>query len=202
MLTRMRSDRARCKSQRWFSGSYFSKLIPESSESPVPIFGKAHPKTLRTSVFLSLSPEIPSANPHRAKAKGRFNDRVQTCSTVVFAVKPPFYFYFMRNYERNVCFGKAEIIRSFSRMEYTGDMGCGILVTWRNLPEKQRIWSLMLRPEMNLPERSEFSSQALLLSDFRPFIFLRFRNGIRIPHPISPSHSIREILNIFHYFLI
>ena len=72
-LTRMRSDRARCKSWRWFSGSYFSKLIPESSEFPVPLFWKAHPKTLRTSAFLFLSPEIPFAIPHEAKGKGRFN---------------------------------------------------------------------------------------------------------------------------------
>ena len=59
----------------------------------------------------------------------------------------------------------------------------------------------MLRPEMNLPERSEFSSQALT-SDFRSFIFLRFRSGTSIPHPVSPSHSIQKILNIFRYFLI
>ena len=39
----------------------------------------------------------------------------------------------MRNCERNFCFGKTEIIRNFSRIEYIGDMGCGILVTWRNL---------------------------------------------------------------------
>ena len=32
-----------------------------------------HPKTLRTSVFLLLSPEIPFAIPHEAKGKGRFN---------------------------------------------------------------------------------------------------------------------------------
>ena len=72
-LTRMRSDRARCKSWRWFSGSYFSKLIPESSEFPVPLFWKAHPKTLRTSVFLFLSPEIPFADPHKTKTAGSFN---------------------------------------------------------------------------------------------------------------------------------
>ena len=34
------------------------------------------------------------------------------------------------------------------------------------------------------------------------FIFLRFRSGTRIPHPVSPSRSIQEILNIFRYFLI
>ena len=59
----------------------------------------------------------------------------------------------------------------------------------------------MLRPEMKLFEHSEFSSQALT-SDFRPFIFLRFRSGTRIPHHVSPSRSIQEILNIFRYFLI
>ena len=100
-----------------------------------------------------------------------FSGRIQSCSTVVFAVKPPFGFRFMRNCERNFCFEKTEIIRSFLRIEYTGDMGCGILVTWRNLSEKQRIWSLMLRPEMNLPERSEFSSQALLLIRFQILYF-------------------------------
>ena len=99
VLTRMRSDRARCKSQRRFSGSYFSKLIPESSESPVPIFWKAHPKTLWVSIFLSLSPEITFAIPH--KAKGRFNGRVSSCSAVVFSVKVPFWFCFMRNCEGN-----------------------------------------------------------------------------------------------------
>ena len=60
----------------------------------------------------------------------------------------------------------------------------------------------MLRPEMKLFEHSEFSSQALLLIRFQIFIFLRFRSGTRIPHPVSPSHSIQEILNIFRYFLI
>ena len=59
----------------------------------------------------------------------------------------------------------------------------------------------MLRPAMNLPERSEFSSQALT-SDIRSFIFLRFRSGTRIPHHVSPSRSIQEILNFFRYFLI
>ena len=72
-LTRIRSDRARCKSWRWFSGSYFSKLIPESSEFPVPLFWKSHPKTLRTSAFLFLSLEIPFVIPHKAKTAGSFN---------------------------------------------------------------------------------------------------------------------------------
>ncbi len=60
----------------------------------------------------------------------------------------------------------------------------------------------MLRPEMKLFEHSEFSSQALLLIRFQIFIFLRFRSGTRIPHPVSPSRSIQEILNFFRYFLI
>ena len=60
----------------------------------------------------------------------------------------------------------------------------------------------MLRPEMNLPERSEFSSQALLLIRFQILYFFRFRSGTRIPHPVSPSRSIQEILNFFRYFLI
>ena len=102
----------------------------------------------------------------------------------------------MRNCERNFCFGKTEIIRNSSRIEYTGDMGCGILVTWRNLSEKQRIWSLMLRPEMNLPERSEFSSQALLLIRFQILYFSQIpeRNKnptsrISVPfYPGSPEH--------------
>ena len=38
-------------------------------------------------------------------------------------------------------------------MEYTGDAGYGILVTRRNLEEKQGIWNLMLMPEMKLSER-------------------------------------------------
>ena len=32
-----------------------------------------HPKTLRTSVFLLLSPEIPFVIPHKAKTAGSFN---------------------------------------------------------------------------------------------------------------------------------
>ena len=47
----MRSDRARRRSWRWFPVFYLSKLIPESSEFPVPLFWKAHPKTLRTSAL-------------------------------------------------------------------------------------------------------------------------------------------------------
>ena len=35
-----------------------------------------------------------------------FSGRIQSCSTVVFAVKPPFGFRFMRNCERNFCFEK------------------------------------------------------------------------------------------------
>ena len=89
--------------------------------------------------------------------------RIQSCSTVAFAVKSPFCFCFMRNCERNVCFGKTGIIRSPSRIEYTGDAGYGILVTRRNLSEKPGIGNLMLMPEMKLSEQREFSSQALLL---------------------------------------
>ena len=131
-----------------------------------------------------------------------FSGRIQSCSTVVFAVKPPFGFRFMRNCERNFCFEKTEIIRSFLRIEYTGDMGCGILVTWRNLSEKQRIWSLMLRPEMNLPERSEFSSQALLLIRFQILYFSQIpeRNKDPTSHISVPFYS--ELPNIFRYFLI
>ena len=91
---------------------------------------------------------------------------------------------------------KTEIIRSFLRIEYTGDMGWGILVTWRNLSEKQRIWSLMLRPEMNLPERSEFSSQALLLIRFQILYFSQIpeRNKDPASHISVPFDS--EVLNI------
>ena len=69
----MRSNRARRRSWRWFPVFYLSKLIPESSEFPVPICWKAHPKTLRTSVFLFLSPEISFADPHKTKTAGSFN---------------------------------------------------------------------------------------------------------------------------------
>ena len=131
-----------------------------------------------------------------------FSGRIQSCSTVVFAVKPPFYFYFMRNYERNFCFEKTEIIRSFLRIEYTGDMGCGIPVTWRNLSEKQRIWSLMLRPEMNLPERSEFSSQALLLIRFQILYFSQIPERNKDPTPHISVRFYSELPNIFRYFLI
>ena len=72
-LTRMRSDRARRRSWRWFPVFYLSKLIPESSEFPVPLFWKAHQKTFRTSVFLFLSPEIPFVIPHKTKTAGSFN---------------------------------------------------------------------------------------------------------------------------------
>ena len=51
----------------------------------------------------------------------------------------------------------------------------------------------MLRPEMNLPERSEFSSQALPLIRFQILYFSQIPgNGIRIPHPISPPDSIQN----------
>ena len=69
-LTRMRSDRARCKSWRWFSGSYFSKLIPKSSEFPVPLFWKAHPKTLGLPFFRSSVRKFPSQILIRQKQRG------------------------------------------------------------------------------------------------------------------------------------
>ena len=80
-------------------------------------------------------------------------------------------------------------------MEYTGDAGYGILVTRRNLEEKQGIWNLMLMPEMKLSEHSEFSSQALLLIRFPiPCFSDRFLRVTRIPYPASPVYSIREKL--------
>ena len=81
-------------------------------------------------------------------------------------------------------------------MEYTGDMGCGILVTWRNLSEKQRIWSLMLRPEMNLPERSEFSSQALLLIRFQILYFSQIPERNKDPTSHISVLFDSEVLNI------
>ena len=69
-LTRMRSDRARRRSWRWFPVFYLSKLIPESSEFPVLIFWKVHPKTLRTSVFLSAVRKFPSQILIRQKKRG------------------------------------------------------------------------------------------------------------------------------------
>ena len=56
----------------------------------------------------------------------------------------------------------------------------------------------MLRPEMNLPERSEFSSQALLLIRFQILYFSQIPEWNKDP----ASRSIQEILNIFRYFLI
>ena len=138
----MRSDRARCKSQRRFSGSSIFLNSFQSHQNPLSPSSERRIQKLSGFPFFCPSVlEITFAIPH--KAKGRFNGRVSSCSAVVFSVKVPFWFCFMRNCEKNVCFGKTEIIRSFSRIEYTGDMGCGILVTWRNLSEKQRSWNLM-----------------------------------------------------------
>ena len=79
-------------------------------------------------------------------------------------------------------------------MEYTGDAGYGILVTRRNLEEKQGIWNLMLMPEMKLSEHSEFSSQALLLIRFQIPCFSkipeRSQNSISgISVPFYPGNS-------------
>ena len=85
-------------------------------------------------------------------------------------------------------------------MEYTGDAGYGILVTRRNLEEKQGIWNLMLMPEMKLSEHSEFSSQALLLIRFQIPCFSKIPK--RSQNSIS-GISVRiysELLNIFLYF--
>ena len=69
-LTRMRSDRVRRRSWRWFPVFYLSKLIPESSEFPVPLFWKAHPKTLRSSVFCCSVRKFPSQFLMRQKERG------------------------------------------------------------------------------------------------------------------------------------
>ena len=60
----------------------------------------------------------------------------------------------------------------------------------------------MLRPEMNLPERSEFSSQALLLIRFQILYFSQIpeRNKDPASHISVRFHP--GILNIFLYFLI
>ena len=47
--------------------------------------------------------------------------RIQFYSIVIFPVKAPFGFSFMRICERNIFFGKTGMLRSFSRIEYTGD---------------------------------------------------------------------------------
>lgn len=60
----------------------------------------------------------------------------------------------------------------------------------------------MLRPEMNLPERSEFSSQALLLIRFQILYFSQIPEwnkdpASRISVPFYPGNS-----DFFRYFLI
>ena len=60
----------------------------------------------------------------------------------------------------------------------------------------------MLRPEMNLPERSEFSSQALLLIRFQILYFSQIPEwnkdpASRISVPFYPGKS-----EFFRYFLI
>ena len=126
--------------------------------------------------------------------------RIQFYSIVIFPVKAPFGFSFMRICERNIFFGKTGMLRSFSRIEYTGDAGYGILVTRRNLSEKQGIGNLMLMPEMKLSEHGEFSSQALLLIRFPIPCFSKIPK--RSQNSIS-GISVRiysELLNIFLYF--
>ena len=59
----------------------------------------------------------------------------------------------------------------------------------------------MLRPEMNLPERSEFSSQALLLIRFQILYFSQIPEWNKDPASVSTSRPIQEILNFFRYFL-
>ncbi len=58
----------------------------------------------------------------------------------------------------------------------------------------------MLRPN-EAAERSEFSSQALLLIDSDP-LFSQIPEWNKIPRHVSPSRTLQEILNIFRYFLI
>ena len=73
----------------------------------------------------------------------------------------------------------------------------------KELLEKQGPQGLMLEAEMKLSERSEFCISGFAFNQIlRPLFFLQFRNGGRFPYPASPSCSIREILNIFRYFLI
>ena len=60
----------------------------------------------------------------------------------------------------------------------------------------------MLRPEMNLPERSEFSSQALLLIRFQILYFSQIPEWNKDPtsHIFVLFYS--GLPNVFHYFLI
>ena len=104
---------------------------------------------IRSAIFLTI-PDLRRENPAGTLLK----TSVQSGTVAVFTIKTPLCFCLVRNCERNVCFGKAEIDRSSSRIEYTGDTGYGILVTRRNLSEKQGIRNLMLMHEMKLFEQS------------------------------------------------
>ncbi len=150
---------------------------------------------IRSAIFLTI-PDLRREN----QAGTLLKTSVQSGTVAVFTIKTPLCFCLVRNCERNVCFGKAEIDRSSSRIEYTGDTGYGILVTRRNLSEKQGIRNLMLMPEMKLSEQSEFSSQALLLIRFRIPCFSKIPE--RIQNSISGISVLfySELLNIFLYF--
>ena len=150
---------------------------------------------IRSAIFLTI-PDLRRENPAGTLLK----TSVQSGTVAVFTIKTPLCFCLVRNCERNVCFGKAEIDRSSSRIEYTGDTGYGILMTRRNLSEKQGIRNLMLMPEMKLFEQSEFSSQVLLLIRFRIPCFSKIPE--RIQNSISGISVLfySELLNIFLYF--
>ena len=60
----------------------------------------------------------------------------------------------------------------------------------------------MLRPEMNLPERSEFSSQALYLIRFQILYFSQILERNKDPTSHICVRFYSELLNIFRYFLI
>ena len=60
----------------------------------------------------------------------------------------------------------------------------------------------MLRPEMNLPERSEFSSQALLLIRFQILCFSQIPERNKDPTSHISVRFYSELPNIFRYFLI
>ena len=60
----------------------------------------------------------------------------------------------------------------------------------------------MLRPEMNLPERSEFSSQALLLIRFQILYFSQIPERNKDPTSHISVRFYSEFPNIFRYFLI
>ena len=150
---------------------------------------------IRSAIFLTI-PDLRRENPAGTLLK----TSVQSGTVAVFTIKTPLCFCLVRNCERNVYFGKAEIDRSSSRIEYTGDTGYGILMTRRNLSEKQGIRNLMLMPEMKLFEQSEFSSQVLLLIRFRIPCFSKIPE--RIQNSISGISVLfySELLNIFLYF--